>query len=277
MPAQITMNDGGGPTVGSLITTIGATVALSNFDDSGILGHEWILRDRPIGSSAALSSTNNPTTDFVPDVEGTYLVELRTYTDAARTILEGGDVQGAGVLQPGPFNWRVPAAGETTQFNADRGWAQAREEAIRDVHAFMNSGIPQLTGVVNAEVDGADPEQVLGGFVLDGSEFPANALKLRVFGSITTVGAGDGELRLYDLGAVGDPPSSALRATVTIENATAGAVVVRDLLLSVASTPGVNVGEIIDARHRYELRAQLVGAAPGDTFKISNGGITLEG
>ena len=277
MPANITMNDGGGPTVGSIITTLGATVSLSNFDDSGILGHQWIMKDRPIGSSAALSSVNNPTTDFVPDVEGTYLIELRTYTDAARTTLEGGDVQGAGVLQPGPFDWRIPAAGETTQFNSDRGWAQAREESIRDVHTFMNSGLPQLTGVVNAEVLGGAVEEVFGGFVLDAREFPSTALKLRIFGRLTLPSfIGDGTLRLYDMGEVGSPPAGGiLRASVAIPALLAGGVTVQDTALTPVAAPAAP-GEIILARHRYELRAELVGGSPGDVLKIHNGGITME-
>jgi len=281
MAAQIVIDDGVNPPVigtvdraSSFLTTL---FTISNFDNTGVLGHDWELVDRPIGSSASLSSTTDPTTTLTPDVPGSYLIQLLTYSDAPKTVIDGADRQIIGIRFATPFDWLVPAAGETIQQSATRGWAQSREESIRDVHTFMNSGIPQLTGVVNAEVDGGDPEIVLGGFVLDGSEFPANALKLRLLGVLTVVGAGTGALRLYDLGAVGAGPSSALRATATIPNGSAGAIIVVDTLLTPVGAPGVNIGEIITARHRYELRAELVGGAGGDTLKIHSGGVTLEG
>ncbi len=281
MTAQIVIDDGTNPPViGSTdnpVSFLSVLHTLSNFDNSGVLAHRWTLADKPIGSSASLGSTTTPTTTITPDISGGYLVRLETFSDVGATVLDDSDEQEVGVRFPLPFDWLVPAAGETTQQSASRGWATSREESIRDVHTFMNSGIPQLTGVVNANIDGADPEIVLGGFILDGKGFPNNALKLRLFGVLTVVGAGTGDLRLYDMGAVSAGPSSALRSTATIPNGSAGALIVIDTPLTVVSAPGVDADEIFDARHRYELRAELVGGLGGDILQIHNGGITLEG
>jgi hypothetical protein len=280
MTASIRINDGTNPLVASTDNpnSFLATVhTLSNFDNTGVLGHLWTLVDKPRGSSAALSATTTPTTTLTPDVAGDYLVRLETYLDAARTVLDDVDEQVAGVRLPLPFDWRVPAAGETTQLNASRGWADPREEAIRDVHTFMNSGMPHLMGALNESLDGADPETVFGGFVLDGAEVPDNALKLRLYGTLTVAGGGDGLLRLYDMGAVGAAAAAGiLRATATHPNASAGGPLVFETALAPVAAPGVNLGEIITARHRYELRGVLSGGAGGDTLKIYNGAVTLE-
>jgi hypothetical protein len=149
MAALIVIDDPSNPpTTGSVdrdVTFLGVQFDLSNFDDTGVLGWLWELKDKPIGSTAVLSATTTATTSIVPDVVGTYLVELKTYTDAGRTILDDVDVQGIGIRYaagPGGFDWRVPAAGETTQFDAARGWATAREEMIRDVrNAIVVNGL----------------------------------------------------------------------------------------------------------------------------------------
>ncbi len=144
MAALIVIDDPSNPpTTGSVdrdVTFLGVQFDLSNFDDTGVLVWRWELTDKPIGSTASLSSTTTATTDITPDVEGTYLVRLKTYTDAGATVLEGLDHQGIGVrfaVGAGGFDWRVPGAGETTQFDASRGWATAREEMIRDVRAAI--------------------------------------------------------------------------------------------------------------------------------------------
>lgn len=282
MTAQIVIDDGTNPPAAGSSdednSFLGAVHTLSNFDNTGVLGHRWTLVDKPIGSAASLSSTSDPSVTITPDIAGSYLIRLETYTDAARTILDDADEQVIGIRLPTPFDWLVPAAGETTQQSSSRGWATTREEAIRDVHAFMNSGLPQLTGAVNSELTFADGLVVLGGFLLDAREFPSNALKLRLVGSLTSVAGGDGELYLYDMGEVGTAPGpGVLRATVAILSADAGGVVVRDQTLSVVSSPGVDANEIESARKRYELRASIAAGGAGDALKIHNGGISLEG
>lgn len=134
MTASIRIDDGTNPPAPSTDNPnsfIGVAHSISNFDDSGVLGWRWTLVDKPAGSSATLTSTSAATTGLTPDVEGTYLVRLETYTDAARTDLDDVDEQVIGVRFVEPLDWLVPAAGETTQQNATRGWAAARNEAIR--------------------------------------------------------------------------------------------------------------------------------------------------
>lgn len=281
MTAQIVIDDGGGPAVGSTDndnTFLSVVHTISNFSDTGVLSRRWTLVDKPIGSTAALSSTTTATVTMTPDVAGNYLIRLETFTDVGSTQLDDADEQVVGVRLPTPYDWAVPAAGETNQQNATRGWAQSREEAIRDVHAFMNSGVPQLPGAIDRTLDGGDPETVFGGFVLDATGFPSSALKLRIVGSLTVAGAGDAVLRLYDLGAVGSSPAAGvLRAEVQIDNVDAGGVLVRDQALTPVASPGVNTDEVATERRRYELRGEIVGGAAGDTFRILQGSIALEG
>lgn len=279
MSAQIVIDDGTNPPVTGSVdndnTFLGATHTLSNFDDTGVLAHRWELKDKPLGSSAALTDTTTPTTQITPDVAGDYLIQLITYLDAGATSLDDSDVQSVRVRLPGPFDWAVPAAGETTQHDSARGWATAREEAIRDVHTFMNSGLPSLVGAIDRETLGSDGLVSLGGFVLEGGLFPDVSLKLRLLGVLSS--SGDGELSLWDMGAIGDPPTAVRRATATILSADSGNLVVRDTTLTVVASPGVDIGEISSARRKYELRAEIVGGAGADTFKVHQGSVTLEG
>lgn len=278
MSAQIVIDDGTNPAaLGSTdnpVAFLGAAHTLSNFDDTGILGHRWTLVDRPIGSAAALSSTSLPTVTLTPDIEGTYLVRLQTYTDAAREVLEDADEQVVGVRFAEPFDWLIPAAGETTQQNA-RGWAEARERAIRDVHAFMNSGAPGLRGAVNEEITTLGSEVTLGGFVFNGGRVGTLSPSLEALGTLTVATTGVAEVRLYDLGAPGTPITPVLRSEVTFPNGTAGDVVRALQALTVATSPGVNADEVHDTARMYELRAIITGATGGDDLKILSAGLSF--
>lgn len=145
MTALIVIDDGTNPpAIGSTdnpFSFLGAVHDFSNFDNTGILGHTWTLVDRPIGSSAALSALDGPTTTLTPDVPGSYLVQLETFTDAGKLIADGADRQVIGVRFDEPYPWLVPAAGETNQQSTTRGWAGSREEAIRDLHGAMSAAV----------------------------------------------------------------------------------------------------------------------------------------
>jgi hypothetical protein len=125
---------------GPLQITAG-TVALSNFNNTGVLGWHWELLDRPIGSAAVIAAPFAPAPSFTADVPGSYRVRLRTYVDAARTILDASDIQIAFILRAAPFAWRQPAAGETTEVDPVRGWATAREVESIDTHGYMIGGL----------------------------------------------------------------------------------------------------------------------------------------
>ena len=170
MAATIVINDSvNPPAAGSKdldVSFLTKTFTLSNQNNTGVLAWRWTLVDRPIGSAAALSASTTATTTFVPDVAGSYLLRLQTYTDAGATVLDDADEQVVGVRFAAPYNWLIPAAGETSQQNASRGWAQSREQAIRAVHAFMATPatVPVLTGNVAwvDKVNGNDGTAVLG-------------------------------------------------------------------------------------------------------------------
>ena len=144
MTATIVIDDGTNPpAAGSTdnpLSFIGAAHTLSNFDDTGVLAHRWTLVDKPIASGATLTTPTASTTDLTPDVPGSYLIRLETYLDGGATDLDDVDEQVIGVRFDIPFDWLIPAAGETVQQSATRGWAEAREQAIR---ALRNNLMPQ--------------------------------------------------------------------------------------------------------------------------------------
>ena len=94
---------------------------------------------------------------------------------------------------------------------------------------------------------------------------------------MTVAGAGDGRLRLYDMGLVGSAPSAGvLRATVDLLNADAGGLVLRTTPLTIVASPGVDSDEIVNANNRYELRAEITSGGAGDILKIHVGEVTDE-
>lgn len=120
----------------------GTLVNLSNVNNTGVLGWTWELVDIPAGSTAALDDPSSSTPTFTADIAGTYLINLSTYTDAGKTTLDDTDQKGAGVnLQPPlVMTWRIPAAGETIEFDANRGWATEVNDFLRQIAKYLNLG-----------------------------------------------------------------------------------------------------------------------------------------
>jgi hypothetical protein len=160
--AKIVMDDGGGPIIGS-ITLPGAMVStpvtLSNFDNTGVAGWDWTILDTP-----APSVTLNPipppvftsTTVITPDVKGhTVLVRLTTYTDAARTNIDDTDQQVIRVQFDPPFDWTIPAAGQSIENDILRGWASDVNRMLRELQAFIDAGGGGGGAGVPSEVDAA--------------------------------------------------------------------------------------------------------------------------
>lgn len=113
---------------------------LSNFDDTGVLGWQWVLSDKPAGSSAAITGAATATATITPDVPGTYLIRLLTYTDAAATLFDDADEQCVGIRYAAPHDWRIPAAGETRQFSTGRGWANEVNDILDDARSGLGTG-----------------------------------------------------------------------------------------------------------------------------------------
>lgn len=135
MSAVIVIDDGTNPPVQGSVDLdnafIGVSIGLSNADDTDVAAWRWELLDKPRGSSAILSSTTGSTSTVTPDIPGSYLVKLTTYADAAAEQIDAVDVELVGVRFERPFAWLVPAAGQTLQLDASRGWADQVEELIR--------------------------------------------------------------------------------------------------------------------------------------------------
>ena len=105
---------------------LNVVVNLSNNGDGNEATYLWSIQDKPEGSAAALSSTTAAAPTFTPDLPGSYLVRLVTDDNLAT---EDRDQVIAGVLRLRTAT-RTPAAGETVEASAARGWAEDRNRSI---------------------------------------------------------------------------------------------------------------------------------------------------
>ena len=220
MTAKIVMDKGGGPVVGSMTLTaaeVSTPITLSNLDDSGVLGWRWEVIDSP-----ELSPTLNPlpaptfdsTAVLANDVKGhSLLVRLTTYEDAERLVVNDVDQRVIAVRFDPPFDWIIPAAGQSVERSDVRGWAEDVNRVIREVHASLDKAqvdwkdsvrvattapLPANTRVGNtttATANGAFPAQdgvslAVGDSYLDQSE---------------VTGVDQGAWVLSDLGSAGTP------------------------------------------------------------------------
>lgn len=112
---------------------LGQPVVLRNANDEGVTTWRWRLLDVPLTSTAALSSSTGPQTQFVPDVAGTYLVRLEVNGATE------GEVQTLVAAVPDADGNRYPAAGEigphanylVSGSPNEKGWAKAVESLLR--------------------------------------------------------------------------------------------------------------------------------------------------
>jgi hypothetical protein len=136
MTASIRINGSSGP----LQVTPGTPCVLSNFSNVGVLGWQWVLADKPAGSTAVLTGATAATASFTPDLPGTYLVRLTTYSDAGRTVADAASSAAAYIRFTSAPYWRLPAAGETSEVDASRGWAAELLSILKDVQAGGGGG-----------------------------------------------------------------------------------------------------------------------------------------
>lgn len=173
MTARIVMDSGGGPVVGSLVlpaSEVDTPVTASNLDNTGVEGWRWAIIDAP-APSPTLNPLPAPTflnTDVItPDVKGhSIMLHLTTYSDAARTIIDDTDQKVLGVRFDPPFDWLIPAAGETLEIDLIRGWATDVNRILREVHAVIEG-----TGIAGF---GAFKEVVAGDLVTVPSKIQIN-------------------------------------------------------------------------------------------------------
>lgn len=142
MSAQIVMDAGAGPVIGSielLASQVGTPVLMSNFNNTGVLGWKWEIVDAPELSPTLIPlppATFLSTRTVTPDVKGhSILVRLTTYVDAARTIVDDLDQRVIGVRFDPPYDWVIPAAGQSIEVDTLRGWATKVNRKLRDIFA----------------------------------------------------------------------------------------------------------------------------------------------
>jgi hypothetical protein len=99
-------------------------VTVLNQSNSGVTSWLWSIVDRPTGSSATLVSPTSSTTTFTPDIDGTYLIKLILNSGAATN-------QVGAAVKTANYNYRIPAATETIEFDINRGWATAVDKAFQ--------------------------------------------------------------------------------------------------------------------------------------------------
>ena len=119
--ALITINavTGSNPPNGTALV-IDTVVSLSNINNGGEVSYLWEFLDRPEGSTATFSSSTVQSPTFTPDCEGTYLIRL---TVNANLSTESVNTAIAAIAQM-KSGIRIPAAGETTEEDTARGWAE---------------------------------------------------------------------------------------------------------------------------------------------------------
>jgi hypothetical protein len=150
-----------------------SSVVLSNANDDGVVSWRWTMVGRPQGSAATLSSPSTPSSQFVPDVQGTYLIELSVNGAAA------GETQRrvAAVLDECGFRYPAPEEiGPNANYDVggdenEQGWAPAVEQVIRG--AKSTSGFP--TNATNITNGLASTNLSIGGLCYPRSDNEVNA------------------------------------------------------------------------------------------------------
>lgn len=128
------------------------------FGNATIVGsYAWTLLDKPTGSAAALSSASNPTTNLIPDVEGTYLVRL--VTDGVDSNQRGAGIKFS------RYGFRAPAATETLEYGVT-GWKPAANAGFTNLNnsALNRTGDTMTGALLFANIFGALTIPVGGSF-----------------------------------------------------------------------------------------------------------------
>lgn len=110
---------------GAPIDIPAGTVVTVEASPAGAGSYLWEFLDKPEGSAAAFLDPAAESTTFLADVEGSYFLRL---------TVDGTDVAQAIAAVPfitplGPV--RIPAAGETFEVDALKGWARALQKALK--------------------------------------------------------------------------------------------------------------------------------------------------
>jgi hypothetical protein len=106
---------------------IGATVNLGNHDEGGEIAYAWAITDQPEGTVDALSATGVENVSFTPTKEGSYQVRLTVNALLASQAIQTAIVS----VLDARTGERVPAANETKETDALKGWSLATNRILR--------------------------------------------------------------------------------------------------------------------------------------------------
>jgi hypothetical protein len=147
------------------------------------------------------------------------------------------------------------------------------------VHTENSVGLPlpiRYTGAVDATLTtlGVDtPIGSTGAFDPESYEAPTVQFEATLLFSPGTTGTA--EVRLYDMGTRLTPTAGVLRSTVSVAAIDAGIRKCITKTLALSALAGVNADEILPTERVYQIRAELVGATPGDVVLVENAAIVV--
>lgn len=119
MPSSVRMNGNATP---NETYAVGGVVALSNFDDTGVVSWAWTLLSKPAGSTAVLATPTAATSSFTADKEGSYRIRLVTNDGTSLAVARVKTTHVSLI----PF-----AKDETSEGDATEGWAKAWRESYQ--------------------------------------------------------------------------------------------------------------------------------------------------
>lgn len=145
---------------------LGVTVTLSNEDNSGVTVWNWRILAKPVGSISSMSTPTSSACTFVPDVAGSYLIQL---------LLNGRTMATAiAAVKTSYLGLRIPVRGETDELG---GWDDALSTLVDSLETAIVTGGGSLPHHTNHQNGGSDEVSVTG---LDGYlNQPQNADKLQ--------------------------------------------------------------------------------------------------
>jgi len=119
MPSSVRMNGNATP---NETYAVGGVVALSNFDNTGVVSWAWTLLSKPAGSTATLATPTAATSSFTADKEGSYRIRLVTNDGTSLAVARVKTTHVSLI----PF-----AKDETSEGDATEGWAKAWRESYQ--------------------------------------------------------------------------------------------------------------------------------------------------